>query len=135
VLPDGPLAADARAGALRAAELLLEHRVVMSHRTGKLAEPTFDGLRWPPYWHYDRLVGLRVLAEAGVVRDPRAAEALGELRAAAGPDGRWKPDRRWWRRPGAGGSGVEVVDWGAEGEAKLVTLHALEVLAAADGPA
>jgi hypothetical protein len=129
--PRAPLGAAAAAGAQRAASFLLDHRVVCSHRTGRLAQPVFDGQRWPAYWHYDRLAGLRVLADAGRLGDPGAATALDDLRAAAGPDGRWRPSGRWWRRPGSSGANVEAVDWGAGGEAKMVTLLALEVLAAA----
>ena len=44
--------------------------------------PNIDGMRWPPYWHYDRLVGLRMLHAAGHLADPRTAGA------ARGPAGR-----------------------------------------------
>jgi len=112
----------------RAAEFLLRHRIVESERTGKLADPSFDLLRWPPYWHYGLLPGLRALAGAGRVTDPRALPARRRLLAHRDVDGRWWPNGRWWRRPGAAGANVELVAWGREGEARMLTLHAIEVL-------
>jgi hypothetical protein len=61
----GPILGLAEYGATdaakRGAELLLQHRVYKSHRTGDPAHPAFLRLRYPPYWHYDVLVGLVVL--------------------------------------------------------------------------
>ena len=79
---DAPLGRDARAGADRAAEFFLAHRVDRSHTTGELAHPNLDGMRWPPYWHYDRLVGLRMLHRRGAPR--RSADR----RRPRGPAGR-----------------------------------------------
>jgi hypothetical protein len=124
----GALAADARAAADRAAEFLLVHHVDRSHRTLELAHPALERLRWPPFWHYDRLQGLRALREAGRLGDPRTAEALASLAAARSADGRWHADGRYWRAPGTTGTGVESVAWAADGEARMLTIQALEVL-------
>ncbi len=130
--PGTDLGLAARAAADRAAEFFLAHHVTRSHTTGKLAHPNVDGMRWPPYWHYDRLVGLRMLLAAGHLADPRAAPALEELRAARRPDGTWHPDKRYWKGPSStSDAGVEAVDWTADGERRMVTLQVLEVLAAA----
>ena len=127
-----PLGREARVGADRAAAFFLAHHVTRSHTTGRLAHPNVDGMRWPPYWHYDRLAGLRMLLAAGHLTDARAAPALDELRAVRRPDGTWQPDKRYWRGPDSRpGTGVEAVDWTADGERRMVTLQALEVLAAA----
>ena len=88
-------------------------------------------LRWPPFWHYDRLQGLRALREAGRLDDPRTADALASLGDARRADGRWRADGRYWRGPGATGTGVEAVAWGADGEARMLTIQALDVLRAA----
>jgi hypothetical protein len=127
----GGLAGDARAAADRAVEFLLVHHVDRSHRTLEPAHPALDRLRWPPFWHYDRLQGLRALREAGRLDDPRTADALASLGDARGDDGRWRADGRYWRGPEATGTGVEAVDWGADGEARMLTIQALEVLRAA----
>jgi hypothetical protein len=116
-----------------AAEFLLRHRVVESERTGELANLHVGLLRWPAYWHYGLLPGLRALHEAGSLGDRRVRPALDRLRAARQPDGTWRPDGRWWGRPrGKTGANVEIVDWGREGEARMLTLQALEILAAAE---
>jgi hypothetical protein len=125
------LGREARAGADRAAEFFLAHHVTQSHTTGKLAHPSVDGMRWPPYWHYDRLAGLRMLSAAGHLSDPRAASAVADLRGARASDGTWRPDKRYWKGPGSSSAtGVEAVDWTLEGERKMLTLQSLEVLAA-----
>jgi len=112
----------------RAATFLLRHRVVESERTGALAHPKLEWLRWPAYWHFGLLPGLRALDEAGYRGDPAAAPALERLRRLRGADGRWRPDGRWWARPGRTGSNVEIVDWGQDGESAVLTLHALQLL-------
>jgi hypothetical protein len=102
-------AADAVA---RGTEFLLQHRVVFSHRTGEPAHPTMLKLHFPAYWHYDLLAGLRTLAVAGGLSDPRTSDALDLLEEKRHPDGTWRTQGRWWKRPGSKGSNVEVVDWG-----------------------
>jgi hypothetical protein len=130
----GPILGLARYGAAdavaRGAELLLEHRVVFSHRTGKPAHPAFLRIRFPAYWHYDLLAGLRTLAAAGAIRDPRAADALDLLESKRRPDGTWRVEGKWWKRPGSEGSNVEAVDWG-DAANELLTQQASNVLAAA----
>lgn len=114
----------------RAAELFLRHRVVESEWTGEVASERFVELAWPPYWHYGLLPGLRALGEAGHLDDPRVSAALDRLESLRGEDGTWHASRRYWRR-GTTGTGTELVSWGAAGEARMLTLHAREVLAAA----
>jgi hypothetical protein len=114
----------------RAAEFFLRHRVVESERTGEVAHPRAIELAWPPYWHYGLLPGLRALHEAGRLNDPRVAPALDRLEALRGEDGRWHASRRYWRG-GRTGTGTELVRWGADGEAMMLTRHAREVLVAA----
>jgi hypothetical protein len=116
-----------------AAEFLLRHRVVESERTGELANSHVGLLRWPAYWHYGLLPGLRALHEAGRLSDSRVRPALDRLRAGRKPDGTWRPNGRWWRTPRAtSGANREIVEWGREGETRMLTLQALEILAAAD---
>jgi hypothetical protein len=96
----------------RGAEFFLAHRVVFSHRTGELAKPALLKLRFPAYWHYDLLAGLRTLAATGGLGDPRAVDALDLLESKRLRDGTWRTEGRWWKRPESKGSGVEAVDWG-----------------------
>ena len=116
--------------AQRGAEFLLVHRVVCSHRTGEIAHPRFPELRFPSYWHYALLPGLRTLGACGRLDDPRADDALDLLESKRLPDGTWRVEGRWWKRPGANGSNVEAVEWG-EVANEVLTTQALDVLGAA----
>ena len=112
----GPILGLARYGAdeavARGTEFLLLHRVVFSHRTGEPAHLVMLKLHFPAYWYYDLLAGLRTLAAAGALSDPRSADALDLLEEKRRPDGTWRTQGRWWKKPGSKGSNVEMVDWG-----------------------
>ena len=117
----------------RAGELLLEHQVIYSRRTGKAIHPTFVRPHYPPYWHYDLLQALLVLDRAGFGADPRTARARQALRAQRRRDGTWRAVRPWWRPPGATRGQVEAVDWGKVAH-QMVTLNALRVGAGSEPP-
>jgi hypothetical protein len=120
----------AKEAAERTAELFLEHRLFRTLSTGEPIHRSFATVHSPPFWHYDFLQALVVLARMGLAGDPRTADGLALLEACRLPDGRWRPGGRWWKPPGSKGSNVEAVDWGA-GPNELLTLHALRVLRAA----
>jgi hypothetical protein len=113
-----------------AAEFFLLHHVFQSHRTGEPAHPALLNLRFPSYWHYDVLVGLVTLARSVGLGDPRTAAALDLVESRRLPDGTWRTEGKWWKRPGSKGSNVEAVDWD-ETANELLTVRALEVLEAA----
>ena len=120
---------DKRATA-RGVDFLLRHRVVFSPPPECRRALGVREARYPPYWHYDLLVGLRTLAVGGALADPRTADALDMLESKRQPDGTWRVEGRWWKRPGSNGSNVEVVDW--EGIADgLLTQRARDVLSTA----
>jgi hypothetical protein len=130
----GPILGLARYGAkdaaARGAEFLLQHRVVFSHRTGEPAHPVMLKIHFPAYWHYDVLAGLRTVAAAIGLSDARASDALALLEAKRRKDGTWRPEGKWWKRPGSKGSNVEVVDW-STAASELLTEQAEAVLHAA----
>jgi hypothetical protein len=121
----------ARCAARRGAELILEHRLFRSLRTGRPIHPTWTALHYPPYWHYDILQALMVLSRMGLADDPRASDALDVLQRRRLSDGRWLVDGVWWRSPGSGRGHCEVVDWGSDGPNEMITLTALRCLHAA----
>ena len=124
-------AADA---ARRGAELLLEHRLYRALATGEPIHPEWLTPHWPPYWHYDVLQALVVLARMGLAADPRAADARDAIERRRHADGRWHASSRWWKRPGSRNY-PEAVDWRLDdGADRMVTLRALTVLRAGDGP-
>ena len=116
----------ALAAARRTGELLLEHRLFRSSRTGKVIDPEWLNIHWPHYWHYDFFHGLRAIAMLGLLKDDRVSEALELLRKKRRPDGTWRASgRRYWRR-GNVGTGVEAVTWGDAHE--IVTPAAVAIL-------
>ena len=52
-------------------ELLLQHAIVFSRRTGHPIHPSFIRPHYPPYWHYDVLQALLVVQRVGRGTDPR----------------------------------------------------------------
>jgi hypothetical protein len=123
---------EAGEAAARTAELLLAHRVFRSHRTGEPIHPSVVEIHWPPYWHYDFLQALLVLARMGFASDPRTDDAVALLQEQQLPEGRWRVTRQWWSWPRRRGSkAAEVVDWTKNDAAdQMVTLNALRILAA-----
>ena len=77
----------ALAAAHRTAELLLQHRLFRSHRTGEPIHPSWTKPHYPPYWHYDLLQGLRLLHAVDRLDDPRASDALDLLEGSRRGDG------------------------------------------------
>jgi hypothetical protein len=93
--------------AARGREFLLAHRLYRSHRTGAVSDPALLRWRFPPQWHYDLLRGLDYFASIHPSSDPRLDDAIGVVRRARRPDGRWShrspyPGRMWFplERPG-----------------------------------
>jgi hypothetical protein len=114
----------------RAAEFFLRHRVTYSERTGRPIGPEAARIHYPPYWRFDFLAGLRVLAESGHIGDPRTSDSLDLLEAKRGDDGRWAAEAVHFRPPGAR-SLPDAVDWGRRTPSEPVTLGAMLVLRAA----
>lgn len=114
----------------RAVELLLSRHLFRSIRTGEVIDQAWLVPCYPPYWHYDILYALLVLARMGLANDPRAAEALDHLEGQRLPDGRWSVRRCWWN-PDSRAVPPDAVDWGRSGPHEMLTLNALRVLRAA----
>ena len=121
---------DALTAARRTAELFLQHRILFSHRTGKVGNPAWLRFRYPAYWHYDVVQSLLKLGGLGLLGDPRASDALDLVESKRRPDSAWSVDGTYWRR-GRTGSGIEVVNWGSSGPNEILTLNATRVLVAA----
>ena len=112
----------------RAAELFLRHRLFRSCHGEAVADPRWMKLHYPLYWHYDILQALRVLDQAGKLRDPRTSDALDLLESKRAPDGTWHPEGRFWHLGDRLAANTEVVDWGQSGPNVNNTLNALRVL-------
>ena len=114
----------ALAAARRTAELLLEHNLFRSLRTGEVIHPTWTKPHYPPYWHYDILQGLRLVAAVGLGGDPRAEDALELLEGSRRPNGRFSGPA-WWstRQP-------DAVDWGRGADNDMLNLRVETILCA-----
>lgn len=127
---------DARAGeaAKQAAEIFLGRRLFRRLSNGAVIDPHFLKLHYPCYWHYDILMALKVLNEAGLIDDPRCEEALDQLRSKQLPDGGFPAEAKYYRVTDKSISGRSLVDWGGTSTQHMnpfVTADALVVLKAA----
>ena len=117
--------------ARRAAEVFLSRHLFRRRSDGAVMDPGFLLLGFPHFWPYDLLVGLLAMAEAGLIADPRCAEALDLLRAKRLPDGGWPLERKVWKLADRYETRGSFMDWGPCGRTlsnPWVTAQALEVL-------
>jgi hypothetical protein len=120
--------------ARRAAEVFLKRYLHKRLTNGTIINPEFLLLHYPAYWHYDILAGLKVMAEAGFIKDPRCGDALDLLESKRLPGGGWPAEARYCRVSRALANGTDYADWGPTGTKRMnewVTVDALSVLRAA----
>lgn len=115
----------------RAAEVFLQRNMYIGMRDRQVIDNNFVRLHYPNYWHYDILFGLKVMAEAGFIGDPRCLMALDLLESKQLPDGGFPAEDRYYRRDDRKLAGHSHVDWGGTSKHRMnpfVTLDALWVL-------
>jgi hypothetical protein len=122
----------AKQAAERAADIFLKRQLFKRQSDGAVIKDAFVRLYYPSYWHYDILFGLKVLAEAGFIHDPRCNEALDLLESKRTRDGGFPAEgRHYSTNPNHRGSGRSLVDWGLVSPRRMnpfVTCDALWVL-------
>ncbi len=127
---------DARAGqaAKCAAQFLLERRLLWRRADGALIQPDWGGpvdrIHYPIRF-YDVLSALLVMAEMGLVRDPRCADALDLLEGKRLDDGMFPVEWTNVKTAAHIQSRGTYADWGLLGKRKghpLATVDALWVL-------
>jgi hypothetical protein len=59
--------------------------------------PDFIRLHYPCYWRYDVLFGLKVMAEAGFLKDSRCDPALDFLQSKELPTSHWRAEGRFYQ--------------------------------------
>jgi hypothetical protein len=124
---------DRKAGlaAERAAEVFLKRKLFLREKDGQVMDRHFVLLHYPCYWHYDILFGLKVMAEAGFISDPRCRPALELLESRRLPDGGFPSDETFYHLAKPDLSGYSAVSWGGVSKKNLnpyVTVDALAVL-------
>ena len=120
----------------RAAEIFLKRNLYRRQSDGEVIFHEFIKLHYPCYWHYDILFGLKVMAEAGFIGDPRCGAALDLLESMRLPDGGFPATARYYQVAPEirKATGFSRVDWGGTSLHKMnpwVTADALYVLQAA----
>jgi hypothetical protein len=119
----------------RAAEVFLKRNLFLGERNGQVMDAHFIRLHYPPYWHYDILFGLKVMAEGGLIHDPRCARALDVLEEKMLADGGFPAEERYYRVSSElHENGISPVDWGGcsrKHRNEFVSADALTVLKAA----
>jgi hypothetical protein len=121
----------AREAALRAAEIFLKRHLFLRQEDDSIMRKEFTALHYPLYWHYDILQGLKVMAEAVFVTDPRCGRALDLLISKRLPDGGWPAEGKYYKTADAIKLGNDYVDWGGTSKRKMnpwVTADVLFVL-------
>jgi hypothetical protein len=124
----------ARQAVEQAAEVFLKRRLFRKMSDGSIIDQDFLRLHYPSYWHYDILSGLKVMAEANFINDPRCTEALDLLESKRLPDGGFPAEARYYRVDDKKLTGHSRVDWGGTSKLRMnpfVSLDALAVLKAA----
>ncbi len=104
-----------------ALDLLLQHRLYRSDKTGEAINPKFTMLSFPYRWHFDILRGLDYFARCSAPRDERLADAVALLGHKRRSDGCWPVQQKY---PGRVFFDMEPTG----GPSRWNTLRALRVL-------
>jgi hypothetical protein len=123
--------AQAHTACLHAAELFLQRRLFKRLSDGTVIAEDFLRLRYPCYWHYDILWGLKVIAEVGVLADTRCDEALEVLTSKRLVDGGFPAEKKHYQVTNPLLNGYSLVDWGGTSLKRMnpfVTVEALSLL-------
>jgi hypothetical protein len=132
--PAASHASAARKAAERAAEFLLQRRLMYRLHDGALIHPTWGGaihVIHHPFRFYDLLFALLVMAEMGKIHDPRCADALEWLKAKQLPDGGFPAEERNCKTTDSITTRGSLADWGPSGSTRsnpFVTIDALWVM-------
>ena len=122
-----------RSASKRAAEVFLKRRMYKRAKTGSTIDRDFVRLHYPLYWHYDVLHGLKIIAEAGFIKDARCEDALDLLQTKQLKTRGFPAESKYYRVSKNRG-GRSLVDWGPVSPKTMnefVTVDALTVLKAA----
>jgi hypothetical protein len=115
----------------RAAEVFLKRELFKRQSSGAQIHPSFVKLHYPCYWHYDILFALKVMAEAGLIGDPRCQAALDRLESKRLPDGGFPIEESYSRMTRPELSNYSLFNWGGTSNLRMnpfVTADALYVL-------
>jgi len=86
---NGPRATEARRAEARGREFFMTHRLYRSHRTGRIVDPAFTRLSFPPRWHFDVLRTLDYFQASRAPYDKRLEDPLSVVLKKRSKAGRW----------------------------------------------
>lgn len=116
----------------KASDIFLKRKLFKKQRDGSIIREKFVTLRYPTYFDYDILIGLKAMGEAGFIKDPRCNEALDLLQSRMLPDGGFPSEAKLYQPFKAINiSRGSLVDWGGINRRRYnewVTVDALYVL-------
>ena len=119
----------------RASELFLQRKLFKKLSSGNIINPEFIKLHYPCYWQYDILFALKVMDEAGFIKDSRCNEALDLLESKQLKSDGWRSGGKFYKFDNSKESihkiNFEKVEWESAGNSKMnewITLDALNVL-------
>jgi hypothetical protein len=102
-------------------EFILQHRLYKSDKTGKVINPKFTRIPYPPRWYYDILRCLDFFQYANIKYDQRMDDALNLLKSKKRKDNTWPLQAQY--------SGKIHFEMEKAGQAsRMNTLRALRVL-------
>lgn len=114
-----------------AAEVLLTRKLYKRLSNGQVIKEEFTFLHYPLYWHYDILGSLKVLAEIGLITDPRCNDALNLLESKMITGEGWPSEKTYYKASDKIKPNNDYVDWGGVSTRMMnewVTADALYVL-------
>lgn len=120
----------------RAVDIFLKRKMYKRQRDGSIIKGDFVCLHYPCYWHYDILFGLKVITEAGFIKDERCKDALDLLESKRLDDGGFPAEKKYYKfvnktDTSRRKSGSSLVNWGIVSTKKsneFVTVDAMYVL-------
>jgi hypothetical protein len=115
----------------RAAEVFLRRSIFKRLSDDRIMDKNFVQLHYPCYWHYDILFALKVISEAGFIKDLRCTEALDYLERKQLTDGGFPAEAKYYRVDDKKLSGHSRVDWGGTSKVHMnpyVSIDAFSVL-------
>lgn len=119
--PAHALRNDVLAAEKSALELVLDHRLFKSDKTGAIINDKFTMLSYPHRWHYNVLRGLEYFARVSAPHDERLQDAIELLNSRRRSDGTWPVQHKY-----SGKVFFEMEKVG--GPSRWNTLRALRVL-------
>jgi hypothetical protein len=117
--------------AKRTSEVFLKRHLFKRQKDNQVMNDDFLKLHYPCYWRYDILFGLKVMAEAGFIKDKRCQDALDILESKSLPDGGFPAEGKYYVVSKTAATHRSLVDWGGTNRKRMnefVTADALFVL-------